>query len=374
MSMTLEATERPEDLGLSSDGVAGLLDYIESWIDDDIAPGAAIGLARHGALLTRGFGRMAPEVNAPPLPLDTIFLTASVSKPVTCTAVAKLMETGDVLIDTPVMYFIPEFGVKGKDRIKVHHLLTHTSGLPDMIPENILYRKQHKPLKAFISRICELDLLFEPGTNISYQSTGIAILGEIVQRVTGISLSAFLRREIFLPAGMYDTSLGSGDIDLDRIPFIRLAGDMVDADWSWNNTYWREFGAPWGGMFSTVRDMNIFCQLFLHDGEYGGVRIFEPRTVEDMKANQTQRMPLIPGDTKKTQSWGLGWRLNQPPAFGNARPPSPEAFGHYGATGTMVWADPDTGLSCALFTTQPTLCDSEAFHRCTDMVVEALKT
>ena len=372
--MTMEATERPEDLGLSSDDVTGLLDYIESWINDDIAPAAAIGLARHGKLLTRGFGRMAPKGNAPLLPSDAIFLTASVSKPVTCAAVAKLLETGDVHIDTPAMRFIPEFGVKGKDRIKVHHLLTHTSGLPDMIPENILYRKQHKPLTAFISRICELDLLFEPGTNVSYQSAGIAILGEIVQRVTGTPLPTFLRQEIFLPSGMNDTSLGSSYIDPNRIALIRVAGEMVDADWNWNNAYWRGFGAPWGGMFSTVRDMNIFCQLFLHDGEYGGVRIFEPGTVEDMKTNQTQRMPLIPVDTRRTQPWGLGWLLNHPPAFGNARPPSPEAFGHYGAVGTMAWADPTTGLSCVLFTTEPDLHNSETFHRCTDMVVEAVRT
>lgn len=371
----MKTTVHPEEIGFSAARLAKVFASIESWVETGFAHGAAIGLARCGThLVPRGFGRMAPRPGAPALPADAIFLTASVTKPVTCAAVMLLVEREQVELGTPVVSIIPEFGTQGKDRVALHHLLTHTSGLLDMIPENIEYRKRHAPLDMFIERICELDLLFEPGTNISYQSAGIAILGEIVKRIAGVPLPEFLRREVFEPLGMNDTALGVRPEMLPRIPEIWLSDDLIDEDWNWNKPYWREFGAPWGGMFSTVRDMSVFCQTFLHGGTYNGVRVFDPATIRAMTTNQTLPMPDIPEDVKQRQAWGLGWRLNRPQAtFGIDERPSPRTFGHYGATGTVVWADPDTGLSCALFTTQPSLCESVEFHQCAEMIMEAVE-
>jgi CubicO group peptidase (beta-lactamase class C family) len=102
---------------------------------------------------------------------------------------------------------VPEFGNRGKEAIRVRHLLTHTSGLPDQLPKNHDLRAKHTPLSEFVKRICDLDLLFEPGTRISYQSTGIAILGEIVERLEGRSLCDVLRTLFFDPLGLVDTSL-----------------------------------------------------------------------------------------------------------------------------------------------------------------------
>lgn len=374
--MTIRTTDNPADLGLSPDGISAVYDGIASWIVSDRAAGAAIGIARDGVHLTpRSFGRVAPEPDAPVMPPDAVFLTASVSKPVTCAAVGLLLERELVTLDTPVTEIVPEFGSHGKHRVTVRHLLTHTSGLPDMIPENLEYRQQHRPLDDFIKRICELELRFEPGTDISYQSMGIAMLGEIVKRTTGAPLPEFLRKEICMPLGMNDTSLGSRYIDVERVPVIRLDDDLAGQDWNWNHAYWRAFAAPWGGMFSTVRDINVFLQTFLHDGSYGGVRVFDAATVAAMTRNHTGDMPRIPHDVKQKQAWGLGWRLNQPQTtFGLGARPSPSAFGHYGATGTVVWADPETGLSCAIFTTQPDLCESEEFRRCTDSVAGTVST
>ena len=81
----------------------------------------------------------------------------------------------------------------------------------------------------------------------------------------------------------------------------------------------------------------------------------------------------IKAEVREKQSWGLGWRLNNPPtSFGVHTSPSLRTFGHYGATGTMVWADPETGLSCAVFTTKPDFCESDAIRQCSDLVMDAL--
>jgi CubicO group peptidase (beta-lactamase class C family) len=372
--MSIPLIDDPAAMGLWPEGIARVYAYVREWIDTDRAAGAAIGIARRGVLLNpEGFGRMAPDKTAPPLPADAVFLTASVTKPVTCTAAALLIERGLAQLDTPVAAVVPEFGQQGKDRVTVRHLLTHTSGLPDMIPENTAYRMRFAPLSEFIDRICTLDLRFAPGTDISYQSMGIAMLGEIVRRVTGTPLPAFLRQEIFQPLGMQDTALGCEGIDVDRVPHIRLPAELYEAEWSWNRAYWRGFGAPWGGMFSTVRDMNLFCQMFLHGGVWNGGRVLAASTVEAMTVSQTAGMAGVPEEATRQQAWGLGWRINHPrTTFGVQTPPSAHAFGHYGATGTMVWADPETGLSCAVFTNQPDMCESEAIRRCSDLIAASV--
>jgi CubicO group peptidase (beta-lactamase class C family) len=323
-------------------------------------PGAVILAARHGIPMEpRCFGRMRLKADSPPIQPDTIFLVASVTKPVTVSAVMLLVERGKISLDDTVASIIPEFGTRGKDRIRIRHLMTHTSGLPDMLPENQKLREKQAPLKEFIRLMYDLEPDFPPGANIQYQSCGIAILGNIVERVEGISLPEFLHHEIFQPLGMNDTSLGAQGLETDRIAHVNTADiemggvRMQNMDWDWNKPYWRNFGAPWGGMFTTAGDMFRFCQMFLDDGKFGDVQVFSQEAIKVMTMDQTTPMQTIPMSAKQ-QSWGLGWRL-QPefgfPYFGDLV--SPGSYGHSGATGTLVWIDPAQELICILFTTEP---------------------
>ncbi len=365
----LNTARSSRDLGLDEVKFNRFVDAVEEYVVTGQTPAIAFGLARDGWILTHGSGYMNPDDGERTASDEAIFLTASVSKPVTCTAVALLIERGAVSLEAPVEAIVPEFTGGGREKITVHQLLTHTSGLPDMIPENMAYRKAFRPLSDFIERICTVDLLFEPGTGISYQSTGIAMLGEVVLRVTGMSLPDFLKREIFEPLGMWNTGLGNRGLDDSRIPIIRAPDDQIQAEWHWNRAYWRNLGVPWGGMFSTVGDISTFLQLFLNHEEYNGTQILSSKTVDAMTSNHTDQMEAVPPEARAREAWGLGWRLNRPqPAFGAENPPSPGTYGHFGATGTMVWADPETGLSCAIFTTEPKFCGSAEFQRLTDML------
>lgn len=370
----ISKTDDSTDIGLHAEGMNTLYQYIQSWIDEARTPGAAIGIARDGCLLSpRGFGHLGLTHDTSPLPPDAVFLTASITKPVTCAAITILLDRDLLTLDTPVASILPAFGQRDKEKVTIHHLLTHTSGLLDMIPENIAYRQRQAPLDEFIDRICTLDLLFEPGTNISYQSTGIAILGEVVKQITGKPLPIFLDDEIFIPLEMDDSSLGSHRIDVGRVALIDIPEVQRNESWNWNETYWRGLGAPWGGMFSTVADINNFIQMFLQKGRVGKKPIIQPATMASMTTDQTGGLPLIPASVKQKQCWGLGWRINNPQtAFAITMPPSSRTFGHYGATGTMVWADPETGVSCAIFTSKPAFCESEWIKKCSDLVMEAL--
>ena len=207
--------------------------YLEELVSAGRIPGASILVADNGIPIeARSFGNMSLLPNSQQVQPDTIFLVASVTKPVTAAAVMLLVERGKLLLDDPVYSIIPEFANRGKEVITVRHLMTHTSGLPDMLPENTQLREKHAPLKEFIRRICDLELDFPAGTDIQYQSCGIAILGEIVERITGSSLPEFLRSEIFSPLGMHLASVFFKQIGLLTSILVKkcrkLTGDGIN--------------------------------------------------------------------------------------------------------------------------------------------------
>ena len=151
---------------------------LEEPVHPGFVPAAVLATGRGGKFLEpRPFGRFGPTQDARPLISEGVFLVASITKPVTSTAVMLLVEEGYLNLDQQVIDFIPEFGRRGKEQVRIWHLLTHTSGLPDMLQENVQLREAHAGLDQFIEGICNCGLLFPPGTSISYQSFGIAIFG-----------------------------------------------------------------------------------------------------------------------------------------------------------------------------------------------------
>ncbi len=365
--------EAAAPFGFDQTRLQRVADFLQQSVDQGVVPGVALGLARHGQRLpTYTAGCQYLRADSPPIQPDTIFLVASITKPVVATAVLLLLEQGHFLLDDPVASIVPEFASHGKTRVTIRHLLTHTSGLPDMLPTDRQLRGQNAPLSEFIRQICELPLDFAPGTRIQYQSTGIAMLGVIVERVARMPLRDFLRRELFEPLAMSDTALGAGGLAIERIAEVNVPEEMVGTSWGWNTDYWRHFGAPWGGMFSTVNDILNFAQLFLDQGVAGGRQLLSPATAQAMTADQTGVMASLSSESRATQSWGLGWR-RQPASrgetWGNLL--SPGSFGHGGATGTVLWVDPSRDLSCAIFTTQPGALNRGWLARCSNLVAAA---
>jgi CubicO group peptidase (beta-lactamase class C family) len=311
---------------------------------------------------------------------ESIFLIASVTKPVVVAALMLLVERGKLLISDRVADHLPEFGTRGKEAVRVHHLLTHTSGLPDMIPENIELRRQHAPVSEFVRRIYDLELNFTPGTRVQYQSAGIALLGEIVERISGMSLPAFLRQEFFIPLRMADSSLGIGELDQSRVVHVDLPEEQRGADWNWNRSYWWNFGAPWGGMFTTVSDYFRFCQMFLNGGTWDGVSLLAPATTSAMTQDQSSMILRahdvdLPG-TFWGRTWGFGWAIVGPRVpdggrtfFGDLT--SPQTFGHSGSTGTVAWADPVREVVCVFFTNAPRAVRNGLLGRFSNLAIAA---
>jgi CubicO group peptidase (beta-lactamase class C family) len=374
--MTNELTfGTPEDAGVCSARLEVAFRLIEAAVAAGEVTGASLCVARRGVIVaSRGFGRRGLAPGAPPVQRDTVFLVASITKPVTCAAAMRLVERGELLLDDPVSRFVPEFAAAGKEAVQVRHLLTHTSGLPDMLPDNRDLRAAHTPLSGFIHRICEEPLLFPPGAEIRYQSMGTAMLAEIVERATKTPLPRFLHETFFRPLGMTDTVLGIRPGMEAALAECRLEAEHEGTDWGWNSPYWRGFGAPWGGMFSTPRDVVAFGQMFLQGGRYRDTSVLGRATAAAMVADQTARLPDLPNAARRAQAWGFGWRV-QPfgpgDAFGDLL--GPRAFGHLGATGTVTFCDPDLELAVALFTNEPLDNSRRVLARVSNAVVASVE-
>ena len=358
---------------LNSDRLNRLYNFLEAAVHKDEIPGAALQISVGADCnAVKAFGKFQPNL-ADPMQQDSIFLVASITKPFTVAAVVFLAERGQLLLDDLASKYVPEFGVYGKDLVTIRQLMTHSSGLPDMLPENQSLRERHAPMSEFIQQICQLKLDFPAGTGLQYQSTGLAILGEIVHRVSGIPLREFLRKEFFEPLRMQDTSLGLEGLSEKRLSKVKLPREQEGSNWGWNSPYWRNFGAAWGGMFSTVADLARFLKMFLNGGELDGVRVLSKAAVKAMITDQTSPMPGIPSLQKFAMRCGLGWRLAPSSCwgfFGDFL--SPGSFGHGGATGTVFWADPERDMTFVLLTTQPSIWSESLLEKASNLAISSI--
>jgi CubicO group peptidase (beta-lactamase class C family) len=357
-------TGEPAAVGISPARLDRVTDLLQSDVRLGGLQAASILVARHGTIvLHKGFGHFSQQPGSAPVKPDSVYLVASLTKPVTATALMILVERGKVSLSEPVSTYLPEFTGGERPKVRVLDLLSHTSGLPDMLPENTELRRAHAPLSEFVKRAYTTPLLFSPGTAFHYQSMGILLAAQIAERISRMPLRDFEQKEIFEPLGMEHSALGLGRMRIGDTVQCQESGDPKDlASWGANTEYWRNMAHPWGGMHTTTMDLATLLQTFLNAGIYSGRRVLSPATVKAMISDQNADL---------NAPWGVGWRLggSQGKEFGDLI--SPNAFGHMGASGTMEWADPETGLICVILTTRPLAVDGGLFLRLVSNAVVA---
>ncbi len=307
---------------------------------------------------------------------DAIFLIASITKPIVAMSAMLLVESGEVRLDDRVSRYLPEFASNGKNGIRIRHLMTHTSGLPDMLPENRELREAGAGLQEFVAGTCAIEPDFKPGHRVQYQSMGFGVLGELIARVAGQPCGEWLGSRVLEPLGLESTRLGAPDdwFDgdarvVDRIAEIRTPSEQQGVDWNWNQRYWRQLGAPWGGLLTTPRELAVIGRMMLE----GGRGVLSPATVAAATRNQLAAMPDVPESDRRCKPWGLGWRLNWPATsanFGDLT--GPATYGHWGATGTLMWIDPERDTVCVILTTEPQEPHGREIARLSNAIAAAL--
>lgn len=316
---------------------------VDSWVAKKAFPGAVLAVGQHGRMLAlKAFGRIDSSPGAPPMPVDALFDLASLTKVVgTTTAAAILYDRGQLDLDAPVVRYLPEFGgVAGHDRITVRHLLTHSSGLK---PSGLLW--QHATDRDGILRqIDAMPAPDAPGTRYVYQDINLILMGEIVERISGLPLDRFLEKEVFRPLHMKDTGFRPSQALLPRIApteqddvfrHMLLRGVVHD-----ENAFVMGGVAGHAGLFSTARDLAALAQLYLDGGTYNGKRLLRADTIRLFATRQD----IPPGSAR-----ALGWDTPTPGGLSGPLA-SPRALIHTGFTGTSIYLDPDRDAFVILLT------------------------
>ncbi len=276
---------------------------------------------------------------------DTVFWIASMTKPITATAVMMMQEEGRLSVDDPVARYLPEFrqlkDAAGQPAsITIRQCLTHSSGLCDLSLDET---KTTATLAGLSPLIASKPLKFPPGSQWQYCQTGINTVARIVEVVSGKSYPDFLQDRLFTPLGMVDTSFYPPAAQVARLatPYKRNAsGQLEKTGLFFLNgqppTSRDRYPMANGGLFSTAADYAKFAQMILRGGLATGTRYLQPASIRQMTSPQTG--DLLTGFTPGN-AWGLGWCIVCQPQGASAAL-SPGSFGHGGLFGTQAWIDP----------------------------------
>ena len=309
---------------------------IDRAIEDAVAqgkvPGAVVVVGHEGKIVyEKVYGRRAIVPESEPMTADTIFDVASLTKVVATTpALMQLFEQGRFRLNDKVTEYIPEFQ-GGKSAITLRNLFTHFSGLKPDVP----LAHPWSGYQTGIKLACTDPPDGPPGARFVYSDINFILLGELVHRLSGQTLSDYARDHIFRPLGMTDTMFQPPAALAPRIaPTERAAKDSPPLRGVVHDPTARNMGGVAGhaGAFSTAEDLARFAQMMLNGGELDGVRIVSAATIQKFTE------PQSPPDQPILR--GLGWDIDSPYSSNRGELFPIGSFGHTGFTGTSIWIDP----------------------------------
>ncbi|MEK6337048.1 MAG: serine hydrolase domain-containing protein [Acidobacteriota bacterium] len=336
--------------GMDWERLARIPVQMNSFVKQGVMAGAVTLIARRGKVVSLEAVGYQDLESKKPMRIDTIFDIRSVTKPITAIGIMVLMEEGKLALNEPVEKYLPEFRATGQTpdspkRITILHLLTHTSGMPMNRPVEIqdITVTRDRTLADAVTVLSKQRPEFEPGTQFRYYSGGFAILGRIIEVVSGQPFEQFIKQRIFDPLGMKDSFFFVPIEKQNRVAKMYRLQDGKLNRWKEIEASVRnaKFPGPEFGMYSTAPDLASFCQMMLNGGTFKGKRILSPLSVETMTQNHT--LNIKSAVTQKPAYQGLGWGLSGDP-MEDFPLTSPGSFGHNGAFGAIVWIDPKKDL------------------------------
>ena len=321
-------------------------------------------------LETTGLADMAAHK---PMQADTMFWIASMTKPITATAVLMLQDEGKLDVHDPVAKYLPEFASlktpSGQPaNLTLIQILTHTSGLGEAGGPAA---REAKTLADLVPLWLAAAMQFEPGSRWSYCQSGINAAGRVVEVASGMSFDAFLKKRLFQPLGMKSTTFYPDASERARQV---TAYAKNTATGSLEAVPPRpEFGPrdrpPQGngGLYSTAEDYGKFCQMLLGGGRFQGARYLSETSMKQLSTPQTpETLPtgFFQNDTYGRRGLNYGWALGtcvlKAPHDGVPAMLSPGTFGHGGAWGTQAWVDPVKGVAYVLMVQRSNFPNSDA--------------
>jgi len=342
--------------GLCDPAFAKLRDAFRANFAEHGECGAAVAVMQRGRLVVDLWGGWRDPARTQPWERDTTVCMMSVAKAVTALCVHALADDGLLDLDAPIARYWPEYGCHGKQDTPVRWALCHLAGVPvvEGPPRGAIY-----DWDAMTAAIVAQAPMVAPGTTPIYHTmTQGFLLGEIVRRVTGLTLGEFLRRRIAAPLGL-DYAIGlvpeqqarcatmvpsAGTVlaiaqSGDPTSLLARAWAQLPAEEDFNSTAWRAAEIPSANGHGTARAIATLYGALAQGGRLGEQRILSADGLARATALQWHARSEASGLTFRA---ALGFFLNCPPD----RPmgPNPATFGHSGAGGAQSFADPAAGI------------------------------
>jgi len=345
ISTSTRPAEKSQRAPLEIDKLA-LTARVSELLNRHPAVGMAVGVVHNGGLEFFRASGVADIASNAPVTEDTVFRIASITKTFTAIAVMQLWEHGLVDLDAPANDYLRAYQLvpakAGFMPVTPRHLLTHTSGIPEMVhPSRALMYvfgesvKLGRPVPS-LGQYYQggLRLVAEPGSRFMYSDHNFATLGQIVEDVSGQPIERYFRQHIFEPLGMGDTDLFRSERVESRLATgynVRSHGAKAVTDRQW-------ITSAASSIYSTPRDMARYVAALLGGGANQHGSVLKPATLQLMFQPHYQPHPLIPGIGLAFDRFDLGGHL---------------AVGHEGVLpgfNSQIFAAPDDGVGVLAFT------------------------
>jgi len=355
----------------------------------EYAGGNALILCDGKTVLAQSFGYQDLE-NKVPMQSDTIFVIASMTKPVTAVAVMMLYEEGKFLLDEPVAKYLPAFAemrvqateggaqdetVPAKSAITIRQLLTHTSGLFNFKGYAAAGISSQMNLEETVNEIARVPLSHQPGGGWRY-GLSYDVLARLVEVWSGQSFDTFLSERIFKPLGMTDTDFYVPPDKTSRVAKVyRLNADNAVEPLPTQRPVPEHspvYLSGGGGLYGTIGDFGRFAQMLLNGGELDGQRLLSPHTVDYMLTSQVPAEVMPPDGPNGRKGFGMG--LGGYVLIDPAEEENLGIKGEYngaGFAGTYYWIDRKNNLAGLWFTQRSPQTQSE-LHRFKVLTYQAL--
>ena len=326
-----------------------------------IEVGAALAVCVDKQPVVDLWGGHADAARTRPWARDTIVNLFSVGKAITAICAHRLVEAGRLDLDAPVARYWPEFAQAGKDHLLVRHLLTHQAGLPAIAQS--LPPGAWAEWDTMTAALAAQAPWWEPGRGHGYHvNTQGFLIGEVVRRVAGQSIGTYLRESLADPASI-DFHIGLGPEhdercadflppapppspsreDLGGLTLMRLHAYRNPANLSGmgivNTRAWRAAEVPSTNGHGNARAVARLYSALAGDGSLEGVHVLAPETVARAITEQVNGPDIV---LERPTRYGLGFQLTMPE---RRLGPNPRAFGHFGAGGSLGFADPDARVA-----------------------------
>lgn len=279
--------------------------HVGKWVVESKIPGVAIATAKEGNVdYAQGFGYRNEEKGLP-MKADTFLGIGSVTKAYTCVAIMQLAEQGRLAVDDPVVKHLPKFRLKDAEhgkQVTIHHLMTHTSGLPSLpyLARGMHRSLQHDPATKYYPfrwteadtpidtydqlldaiATTDYDLLDGPGKFFCYSNESYALLGAIIEAVSGQPYEDYVRDHLLRPAGLHDTDFVSRGLDDDERATELYTMDPEKKEPVATPGWWQSYVFSAAGfLYSTVGDVARFMDLYRTGGLIGDVRVLSEASV-----------------------------------------------------------------------------------------------